>query len=95
MSKAGFRITSIAFDDAEEVKSATAIASGASLAFVRAHALEAQIADGDPAQVTLPAAVIVRLHREAGRLTGTHPEHEGSHPVYNSLCWVIYGLIED
>ena len=94
---AQFRITSIAFDDNEEVASVTAVGIPACLDFVRAHAPSAcaeEARPGELAAVILSRNDVFSVHAAAGKVRGTSSEYEGSHPVYDSLCMIIYGLIE-
>jgi hypothetical protein len=94
-----FRITSVAFDDAEEVESVTAVASPACMDFIRAHAPsvhaeEAAHLGRGLAMVTLSREDVLHVHAMAGKVRGTDLEHAGSSPVYGSFCMVIYGLME-
>lgn len=86
-----FRVTSVSFDEDEEVTTVTAIAGGPSLDFIRAHAPNVPI-DGDV--VMLSVVDVLQLHGVAGKKAPVDAEYAGSSPLYDSLCMVIYGLIE-
>lgn len=89
-----FRLTSITFDTAEHVATASAIASGECLDLVRALLPAVRPAGGFPAVVTLARTDIVRLHTVAGRILVTDPRSTAAAPITTSLRGVVRGLID-
>lgn len=87
-----FRVTSVSFDEDEEVAVVTAIARGPSLDVIQAHAPNVPVGLGG--SVTLSVIDVLQLHGVAGKKAPVDPEYAGSSPLYDSLCMVIYGLID-
>lgn len=95
MTKPLFRLTSVEFDSGEEVCRVTADAAGACLEFIRAEVPGARIEAGEIPSVTLSASEVRHLRDAAGKVRGTDPRYEGSYPMYDSLCRVVYRLMDD
>ena len=87
MIKNSFRITGIELDEGEEVLAVTAAASDAALRVITEMLGTAPQVSGGA--VRLPVSAMVTLHAAAGNITG-HVATE----IYDSLCLVIYGLME-
>jgi len=98
--KQHFRITSIQLDQDEDVASVCARATDATCDVI------AGMLPGDPGwlgepapdgyrKVTLQRPAMGRMHFLTGKIRGTDPRHEVTGEIYDSLCMVIYGLIED
>ena len=97
MSNPKFRLTSIVFDESEEVSAVTAAAGTSTLAVIREFLgnVPWTVVSESESSVTLPVAEMLKLFRACGSLPGTDPRYEHTHPIYNSLSLVVYGLIEE
>lgn len=96
MSNPRFRLTSVAFDEREDVSSVTAAAGTATLAVIREFLGDVPwtVLSEAESSVTLPAQDMLRLFRECGKLNGFDSRFAHTHRIYDSLSHVVYGLIE-
>lgn len=99
MPKLNFRLMSIMLDVDEEVAAVTAMATE-DAARVIAGLGTTDLQSGHVGQdgrrlVTLSRPVIEKLHDATGKINGLDPRHEITTEIYDSLCIVVNGLMED
>lgn len=100
MAHLKFRITNIALDEEEEVASITAVARDDAYEVITGilgdvDTIARERGDTEMT-VVLPTPQMLDLFRACGGMNGLDPRHDkGGHEIYDSLSWVVYGLMEN
>lgn len=101
MTKQHFRLMSIELDPDEEVAAVRAMATAEAAALISERFLTGErIESGETGQdgrrlISLLAQQAVRLHDGTGKIRGDDPIAPVSSEIYDSLCIVVNGLMED
>lgn len=91
------RVSSVAFDEDQEVAAVTMIVSTSTLEVIRSFLPETEwtVRSETENEVTLPVHACTALFRHAGHVTGLDPRHPHTTQIYESLTMVVYGLMDD
>jgi len=91
------RVSSVAFDEGQEVSTVTMIVSTGTLEAIKAFVPEATwtVRSETENEVTLLVQDMLTLFRHAGRTSGLDPRYPHTSQIYDSLTMVVYGLMED
>ena len=99
MTKMNFRVTSIELDPDEDVTAvramATAEAARVIAGFGGIEPPSVPVGPDGPRLMTFSVPQIMKLHEATGKIRGDDPVYPVTTEIYDSLCMVIYGLIED
>jgi len=97
--KTDFRVTGIKLDDDEELAAVTALASGDALRVLRGMGGPDLRVQDIPASrwhvVDLDLGEMRKLRDATGKMTHLDPQHAITTQVYDSLCLVLYALLDD
>lgn len=93
--KKTFRVSSVQFDEDENVASVTAVASTGALGTVREliSVPDWTVLSESESQFTMPVNDALALFSEAGSIPGTDPRAEHIMHICDSLSMVAYGIM--
>lgn len=96
-AKAGCRVSSVAFDEDQEVSAVTIIVSTGTLEVIRGYLPGTTwiVRSETENEVTLPVQDMLTVFRHSGRMTGVDPRYPHTHEIYDSLCMVVHGLMDN
>lgn len=101
MTKQHFRLMSIELNPDEEVTAVHAMATAEAADLITERFLtgerfdSGEIGKDGRRLIVLLAPQVTRLHDGTGKVTGLDPAHEITFEIYDSLCIVIFGLMEE
>ncbi len=99
MARLHFRVVNIHLDEEEEVSSVWAVARDDTVAVIEGlvGAVE-RVGEprrgGTESTIHLPHDEMVELFRKAGKFAPIHDEHKHTREIYESLSFIVYGLME-
>lgn len=86
------RVTSIHFDEDEEVASVQMIVSREEAAYITG--IDVPLEFVEPLKLGMPALDVAKLYHKCGKITGISPDYDVTSEIYYKLLHIVDNLIE-